>query len=51
MRAESYYADANQIKFLHAIGRGNEENMKKYLELGADVNAIGEEDMHPLFGR
>ncbi len=49
MRAESYYADANQIKFLQAVGRGNEENMKKYLELGADVNAIGKEQMHPLF--
>lgn len=49
MRANSYYTDANQIKFLQAVGQGNEANMQKYLELGADVNAIGKEEMHPLY--
>ncbi len=49
MRARSYYTDANQIKFIEAIGKKNEANMQKYLELGADVNAIGKEQMHPLY--
>ena len=31
MRAKTYYTDANQIKFIQAVGQGHEANMQKYL--------------------
>lgn len=49
MSAKSYYDDPTQIRFIEAIGGSDVARMRKWLEAGGDVNALGKKHMHPLY--
>jgi pimeloyl-ACP methyl ester carboxylesterase len=48
MRAEQYFANPVQAKFVTAIGKGDLEGAKRWLDQAAEVNAVGNEGLTPL---
>jgi ankyrin repeat protein len=48
MRAEQYFANPIQAKFVTAIGKGDLEGAKRWLDQAAEVNAVGSEGLTPL---
>lgn len=49
MQASDYFNDPVQAKFVNAVGRGDELQMAKLLKQGADPNALGKEQIRPIF--
>lgn len=49
MKAKDYFEDQVQIEFATAVAKGNEARMRELLQQGADVNAVGRQEMRPLF--
>jgi hypothetical protein len=49
MNARTYYDDTVQVQFVEAVGNNDVATMEKWLRAGGNVNAIGRENMHPLF--
>lgn len=49
MKAKDFYTDDVQIAFVKSVGKKDVARMRKWLALGGDVNAVGKEEMHPLF--
>lgn len=48
MDAEDYFHAPAQVALAEAAGQGNIPRMRKALESGADVNAVGQDGMTPL---
>jgi uncharacterized protein len=48
MRAEQYFANAVQAKFVKAVGEGDIDAARRWLEQAAAVNVVGEEGLTPL---
>lgn len=49
MNAKDYFEDQTQVRFVQAVEKGEESRMRDLLKQGADVNAVGKEEMRPLF--
>ncbi len=49
MKAKDYYEDVVQVHFLEAVEKGDIKKMGELLKEGADVNAVGREQIRPLF--
>jgi len=49
MKAKDFYTDEVQIAFVESVGKKSVARMSEWLARGGDVNAIGKQDMHPLF--
>lgn len=49
MKAKDYFEDQTQVRFVQAVEKGEESRMRDLLKQGADVNAVGKEEMRPLF--
>lgn len=49
MKAKDFYTDEVQIAFVEFVGKKDVARMREWLARGADVNAVGKEEMHPLF--
>ena len=49
MQAKDYFDSEVQVRFAEAIAKGDEAEMQTWLEAGADVNAMGHEQMRPVF--
>lgn len=49
MEASDYFEDPLQQRFAKAIASGNKKRMQALLDEGADVDAMGKEQMRPLF--
>ena len=49
LKAKDYFEGELQIQFVEAVAKGDETRMGELLEQGADVNAVGVEEIHPLF--
>lgn len=48
MKAQSYYSDQKQIRLLDAIDSKNPQEIDDAIKQGAQVNAVGKEEMTPL---
>ena len=49
MKAKDYFESDLQARFADAVARGEEKQMRELLKQGADVNAVGRQEMRPLF--
>lgn len=49
MKAKDFYTDQVQISFIESVGKKDVARMREWLARGGDVNAVGKEEMHPLF--
>ena len=49
MKAKDFYTDEVQIAFVESVGKKDVARMSEWLARGGDVNAVGKEEMHPLF--
>ena len=49
MKAKNYFESGIQVRFVEAVAKGNESRMRELIEQDADVNAVGKNEMRPLF--
>lgn len=49
MKAKDYFIEPMQLKLAEAIAHGNEQQTKELIKQGADVNAVGRDEIRPLF--
>ena len=48
MKAQTYYSDQKQIRLLDAVDSKNPQKIDDAIEQGAQVNAVGKQEMTPL---